>query len=286
MKIKIIANNDNIRLSEELKLHFSKKMYKSIKSKNTLFYVNQKLTNTFEFIKKDDVIEFEYENVIKSELNWPIYESKLDIIYENDNYLIINKPYNLLSIPTTKKPRSVYQEVMYYLKDNNDKSIAILNRLDKDTEGLMLIAKNRLAASKMSNVHEKMERRYLALLEGSVDNDSGKIINYIAKEKDSIKRYITDEKNGKIAISNYKVIERFKDYTLTEFILETGRTHQIRLHAKSINHPIVGDKLYNANTNSDKMYLLSYYIKYYDEFKKEEIEIYLDKEYIKTWIKK
>ena len=286
MKIKIIANNDNIRLSEELKLHFSKKMYKSIKSKNTLFYVNQKLTNTFEFIKKDDVIEFEYKNIIKSELNWPIYESSLDIIYENDNYLIINKPYNLLSIPTTKNPKSVYQEVMYYLKDNNDKSIAILNRLDKDTEGLMLIAKNKLAASKMSNVHEKMERRYLALLEGVIDNDSGKITNYIAKEKDSIKRYITDEKNGKIAVSNYKVIERFKDYTLTEFILETGRTHQIRLHAKSINHPIVGDKLYNENTNSDKMYLLSYYIKYYDEFKKEEIEIYLDKEYIKTWIKK
>jgi len=286
MKIKIIANNDNIRLSEELKLHFSKRMYKSIKSKNTLFYVNQKLTNTFEFIKKDDVIEFEYENKIKSELNWPIYESKLDIIYENDNYLIINKPYNLLSIPTTKNPKSVYQEVLYYLKDNNDKSIAIINRLDKDTEGLMLIAKNKLAASKMSNVHEKMERRYLALLEGFLDNDSGKIINYIAKEKDSIKRYITDDKFGKIAISNYKVIERFNDYTLTEFILETGRTHQIRLHAKSINHPIVGDKLYNENTNSDKMYLLSYYIKFYDEFKKEEIEIYLDKEYIKTWIKK
>ena len=146
----------------------------------------------------------------------------------------MNKRKDLLCIPTKAEPKSLYQEVLYYLNNKGeDLTISIINRLDKETEGLCLIAKNRFAANIMSPIHEKMERRYLCLNEGIIEKDSGVIDNYIAKDIETNKRYITDDSNkGKRAISNYNVIKKFGNYTLTEFKLETGRTHQIRLHSK------------------------------------------------------
>ena len=276
--MKIISGNDNI-LSEELKLHLTRKLYKNLKARKTIIYVNGSPLETYKPIKKGDVITFEYSNT--HEINWELYESKLDIIYENDNYLVVNKRNNLLCIPTKAKPKSLYQEVLYYLDNKGeDLTVSIINRLDKETEGLCLIAKNRIAANMMYPIHEKMERRYLALNKGIIKDDFGLIDNYIAKDNDTNKRYITDDINiGKRAITNYKIIKRFDDKTLTEFKLETGRTHQIRLHSLFLGNPIIGDKLYN-NDLINNLCLTSYYLKYYDSFLNKELEFKINP----TWI--
>lgn len=274
MRLKFICENDNIRLSEELKLHISKKLYKNIKSNNTIIYVNNEPLLTYKIINKGDIIEFDYEN--QKEINWPIYESKLDIVYKSDNYLIVNKPKGLLSIPTKAEPKSLYQEVLYYLKNNNmPLNVSILNRLDKDTQGLCVIALNKMAAYYLQPTHEKMERRYLCLVHGILDKKEGRIVNYIDKALDSHKRFISNDNNGKLAISNYRVIKEYDNKSLLEFILETGRTHQIRLHCSNMGHPIVGDKLYGTLDDSDILYLKSYYVKYHDNFLDEDVLIIL-----------
>ena len=181
----------------------------------------------------------------------------------------------MLSIPTKSDPHSLYQEVIYYLKNKNEGTdISILNRLDKDTHGLVLIAKNPYAASLVSPVHKHIERRYLALCKGIYENDSGRIENYIKKSDELNKRIVSDD--GKIAITNFKVIKRYDDFTLVEFLLETGRTHQIRVHSSYLGHPLLGDKLYGDDNDNFNLQLLSYYLKFINPFSNKVIETKLD----------
>ena len=273
MRLEFICENDEIRITEELKKHLSKRMYRHLKGYNIDIYINGEKKETFEFINKGDVITFDYD--IEKEVEWPLYESKIDVLFECDNYLIVNKPSGLLTIPTKCNPKSLYQEVLFYLKSKNDDSnISILNRLDKDTSGLLMVAKNPYFTNLMSPIHSKMERRYLALCHGIFDEKVGRIENKIRRSDDSNKRIISND--GQIAITNYKVIEEYDNLSLVEFVLETGRTHQIRLHASSINHPICGDDLYGTFDDFDRLCLHSYYMKFTDpltlelkEFKKE-----------------
>lgn len=278
MKIELISKNDNI-LSEELKLNLSKRLYRNLKSKSIIIYVNGEPRERYKEIKKGDIISLEYDTI--HEIEWELYESKLDVIYENDNYLVVNKRSNLLCIPTKAEPKSLYQEILYYLKSKNeDLTISIINRLDKETEGLCLIAKNRYSANKIYPIHEKMTRKYLCINEGIIEDNEGIINNFIIKDINTNKRYVTDDKeNGKIAISHYKIIKRLSNKTLTEFKLETGRTHQIRLHSKYIGHPILGDKLYSNGDGN--LRLCSYYLKYYDYYLNKELEFKINP----TWIK-
>ena len=271
MKIEYICENDNIRLSEELKLHTTKKFYKNIKSMGISIFVNGKETKTFEFINKGDIITFDYQK--EKEIEWPLYESKLDIAYEDINYIVVNKRKGLLSIPTKAEPKSLYQEVLYYLKEKGEAlTISILNRLDKETSGLCVLAKNRIAANLLQPTHKKMKRKYLCLTHGIWDNKSGTIDTYINKDLESNKRYVSDI--GQRAISNYIVKEEYDNISLVEFILDTGRTHQIRLHTSYMGHPILGDKMYGISDNIDLMMLHSYYVSFYHPFLNKEIEIY------------
>ena len=193
----------------------------------------------------------------------------MNILYEDNHYLIVYKEPNLLTIPTKINPKSLYQEILYYLNSTNQElNVSILNRLDKETRGIVMVAKDTISASKMQPTHKKMERRYLALCHGIFDLKCGRIENKIRRSDDSNLRIISDD--GQVAITNYKVIKEYDNYSLVEFILETGRTHQIRLHTSSINHPILGDKLYGIDDNIDDLKLLSYYNKYIDPYTKCE----------------
>jgi len=259
---KFECQNDNIRLSDELKAQVSRKFYKNIKSTNAKILVNDLELPTYKTINKGDIITVFYDKV--KEINWPLYEAKLDIIYEDNNYLVVNKRSGLLSIPTKACPYSLYQEVMYYLKNKNtDDNVSILNRLDKDTCGLVVIAKNRLAAYKLEPTHLHMVRKYYALCEGIFDKKEGKIETYIEKDEENNKRYVSN--SGKLAITNYKIIKEENNKSLVEFVLETGRTHQIRVHSSYLGHPIVGDVLYGNSKISD-LHLCSYYVEFLNPF--------------------
>ena len=269
MKLEFICQNDNIRLSEELKNHVSKKLYKNIKSSNSKIMVNNLPLETYKIINKGDIITVLYHK--EKEIEWPLYESKLDILYEDDNYLVVNKPQGLLSIPIKSEPKSLYQEILYYLSIKNlELTASILNRLDKETKGLVVVAKNRMAAYYLQPTHEKMERRYKCLCHGIFNNVNGVIDNYIEKSIDSNKRFVSDK--GKRAISHYKVLRQDNDKALVQFILDTGRTHQIRIHSSYIGHPILGDNMYGI-PDEHNLCLCSYYVKFYNRYIDKYIEI-------------
>ncbi len=272
MKLEFIVDNDNDKLSEELKLHISRRLYKNIRSHKTPIFVNGEERLTYLPVKKGEVITIVFNK--NREIKWDLYESNLNVYYEDENYLICYKRPNLLSIPTKGDPHSLFQEVVYYLKNKNESTdISILNRLDKETFGLVLVAKNAYAASLVSPVHDHIVRKYLALCNGIYKNDEGRINKNIKKINNTNKRIISDD--GKIAITNYKVITRYNNTTLVEFVLETGRTHQIRLHSTSIGHPLIGDRLYGDSSDDRSLQLLSYYLKFENPFTKKEVEIKL-----------
>ena len=283
MEYKFIATQDDI-LTEELKRHVSKRFYKNIKAHKTVFFRNGIEYFGYKMVNKGDVISFDYER--ENEIEWDLYPSNLDIRYENKDYIVCYKRRGLLSIPKKSDPKSLYQEVLYYLSTKGlPLEVSILNRLDYETEGLCLVAKNRYAASLMSPVHENIKRKYLALLDGILDIKEGRIENYLIKTDDFNKREVTKDKiNGKIAISNYKVIKEFGNKSLVEFELETGRTHQIRCHSKYLGHPIIGDNLYGDGIGN-KMYLLSYYISFYDKINKEQFTYQIPDKEIEEWLK-
>lgn len=266
--IRFYVEKEN-RLADVLKEQFSKRFYRYMKSSQAMIQVNGQERRLYERVEVGDCIEISYPSKTKS-MEWPEAEQAPEIVFENEHYLVVNKRGGILTIPTQGNPMSLYQELVYYL-GNTD--IHILNRLDKETSGLVVVAKDRYAASLLEPTHKHMIRKYLCLVEGQVSGD-GEIRNYIAKEETSNRRYVSE--NGQLAISHFKVLRQFESEALLKFILDTGRTHQIRVHTSSMGHPIIGDKLYGGKENSI-LCLTSYYVEFEDPFTKETICCKIDK---------
>lgn len=176
----------------------------------------------------------------------------IDIVYEDNDFAIINKEQGMVVHPAVKNYDNTLVNALMYKLDNLS-SIngvirpGIVHRLDKDTSGLLVVAKNDFAHVELSKqISDKSCRRiYWALLDGIVKSD-GEIITQIGRDpKNRLKMAVVE--NGKVAHTMYRVLEIFDNYSLVEFELKTGRTHQIRVHSAYMNHPIVGDKLYNNN---------------------------------------
>ena len=178
----------------------------------------------------------------------------LNIIYEDDDFAVINKPQGLVVHPANgNESGTLVNALLYHLKNlstiNGVVRPGIVHRIDKDTSGLLLIAKNDKAHLNLSKQIEtkNCHRHYLALCVGNFKDDYGTITTHIDRSKKDRKQMaVCPDTEGKIAITHYIVKERFGDYTLVEFVLDTGRTHQIRVHSKFIHHPIVGDKTYGV----------------------------------------
>lgn len=157
--------------------------------------------------------------------------------------------------------------LMYYTENlssvNGKIRPGIVHRLDKDTSGLILVAKNNNSHAKLATmfVDKTIHKTYLCIVKGnfSSENLQGRIENLIGRDIKDRKKMAIVEKNGKIAISNYKVIQQVEGYSLVEVAIETGRTHQIRVHMKSINHPILGDTVYGSADKNAKRQMLHAY---------------------------
>lgn len=172
---------------------------------------------------------------------------KLDIIYEDKDIIVVNKKAKMLTIKDHTDKKSLYEEVSNYVKkQNKNNKIFIVHRLDKDTSGLVLFAKNMKMKEILQKNWNQVKRDYVALIEGILPKNKGKLINYL-KETKTYQVYVA--KDGQKAITNYEVIKSNKKYSLIKINIETGRKNQIRVQFAYINHPIVGDKKYNAQTN-------------------------------------
>lgn len=191
-------------------------------------------------LPKEEVLEYQAQNI------------PLDIIYEDDALAIINKPQGMVVHPSAGHPSgTMVNALMYHIKDlssiNGVVRPGIVHRIDKDTSGLLMVAKTDAAHQALAEElkAKKSLRKYLAIVHGNLPNDRGMIEAPIGRsEKDRKKQAVTAK--GKEAVTRFTVLERFGDYSLVELQLETGRTHQIRVHMAYIGHPVAGDPLYGS----------------------------------------
>ncbi len=174
----------------------------------------------------------------------------LDIVFQDEDLLVVNKPQGLVVHPcASTKHGTLVNALMFHVKDlsgiNGQLRPGIVHRLDKDTSGLLVVAKNDFAHRSLAEqIKEKSAKRdYLAILEGNLPENEGTIETFLKRDPKDRKK-ISVQNSGRKAITHYKVLQRFEKCCLVQFSLETGRTHQIRVHAKFLNHPVVGDKLY------------------------------------------
>ncbi len=179
----------------------------------------------------------------------------VDIIYENDDLLVINKKSGMVVHPAPGNySGTLVNALLGKFSLSNDKiRPGIVHRLDKDTSGLMLVAKNDWTHDKLSKMikDKEVKRVYLALVDGIINHDTGTIEAPIGRDpKDREKMMVTDI-NSKEARTNFKVLKRYKNHTLIECILDTGRTHQIRVHMKYIGFPVTNDPLYGKCFNKE-----------------------------------
>lgn len=199
-------------------------------------------------IKIGDIVKINIPKIDNSTIE--AEDIPLDIVYEDDDIAVINKTQGMVVHPAPGNySGTLVNAALHHFKElsNNTDEFrpGIVHRLDKDTSGLIIIAKNNMAHTELSRLLNKREvkKKYMALVHGNVKEDSGVIQTYLGRHtKDRKKMAVTN--TGKEAITRFKVIERFGKYTLVEFIIETGRTHQIRVHAKHMGHPVVGDPVY------------------------------------------
>lgn len=202
-------------------------------------------------------------------------ELELDIVYEDEFILLLNKPAGLCVHPTFSITEGTLANgVVYYWQQKGlQRTFHAVNRLDKDTSGLVLVAQNRYSHQQLSIQQKagKLKRKYYALVHGQVAQDRGTIRAPIARDPDSIiTRHVSEE--GQQAVTHYQVMKRFEEYTWLEIELETGRTHQIRVHFSHLGHPLLGDDLYGGGLELiQRQALHAFYTSFTHPGTKEEI---------------
>jgi len=249
-EIQDIDERLDVYLSKVLKDFSRSRIQKLIKE--GAVKINAKETKSSYSLKDLDEIEILIPEA--SELKLEAENIPLDIKYEDNDMLVINKPSGMLTHPTSvEKTGTLVNALLYYCKSslsgiNGIMRPGILHRLDRDTSGLLMIAKNDFAHNFLAEqIKEKTAiRQYLAFCHGVFKENTGTINKPIGRHLVHRNKMgiVTNEKGGKSAITHYKVLERFEKFTFVELTLQTGRTHQIRVHLSDMHHPIAGDELY------------------------------------------
>ena len=266
MEINVIE--DNIRIDKYLseKLDISRNKIQTYLNEEKILVNNQKVNNHY-LISKGDIIMIKDLKSNQDNHLKPSNES-VDIVYEDDDLLIINKPSGMVVHPAPGNYDNTLVNALIgkYELSKDAFRPGIVHRLDKDTSGLMLVAKNDFIHDKLANmIKDKIvKRNYIALVLGTFPNNSGTIDAPIGRDPKNRQKMTVTSQNSKEAITHFKVLKRYSNATLIECELETGRTHQIRVHMKYIGHPIVNDPLYSKriNNNSFGQLLHSYKISF------------------------
>ena len=249
-----VENADNVRADVYLaeKLNYTRSKVKKLLDENKAT-VNGKTLKPRDILKNDMVITID-EGELKDTGLTPT-DIEIDIVYQDKDLAVINKPQGLtVHAGNGVKDATLVNALLYHLDSlsgiNGVLRPGIVHRIDKDTSGLLVVAKNDFSHVELQKqIAEKTcKRKYVALLEGVVKQDQGVIETFIGRStKNRTMMAVTN--SGRIAVTHFKVLERFENYTYMQFELKTGRTHQIRVHSKHINHPIVGDLVYGYKSN-------------------------------------
>ena len=247
-----IQENQQMRLDKYLAEQFPEQtrsyLQKLIKDGEVL--VNGKNVKTGYQLSKGDEVSVNIPQ--PKELDVEPQKMDLDIVYEDEDVILINKPKGMVVHPAPGHTTdTLVNGLLYHCKDNLSgiNGVArpgIVHRIDRDTTGILIVCKNDMSHNSIAAQlkEHSINRRYRALVHGNLKEDTGTVEGAIGRHPIDRKKMSINEKNGKPAVTHYTVLERFGNYTLIECKLETGRTHQIRVHMSSIGHPLVGDEVY------------------------------------------
>ena len=265
-------------LADYLKEFSRSKIQTQIKQGNVL--VNSNVVKPSYIVKEGDNIEF---NIISKNLEILPENIPLEIVWEDENMCVVNKPSGILSHPTAQETSGTLVNALKYhfgenLSDvNGDFRRGIIHRLDRNTSGLLMIAKNNethdLLVEMMKN--KEFTKKYIAVVKGIIEEDDFIINKPIGRNLKFSQKMCIDE-NGKESLSIVKVLKRFKDATLVEVQIITGRTHQIRVHMASIGHCVYNDSLYGfgkMKVKTEEQVLQAYKLSFNQPFKNNLIEL-------------
>ena len=252
LEYEIPSEYDGANITTVLKQHFkiSTNLIKDLKKYKEGIQVNGEHKRVVDFVAKGDILKITIrdtasENIVPTDI-------PLDIVYEDEDVLVINKLPNMPTHPSMGNyENSLANGVMYYYKSKGEERVfRAVNRLDKDTSGLMAVAKNSYIHARLGEEIQKKElkRKYMCIVCGDVEHD-GTVDAPIRRADGSVINRIVAP-DGQRAVTHYRVIKRYGEYTLLEMKLETGRTHQIRVHMAYIGHPLVGDWLYGTEDHN------------------------------------
>ena len=242
-------------------------------TKKTSYCLKENYKIEFE-LPKDEEIKIEPQNI------------PLNIVYEDENMLVVNKPSGMLTHPTTIERENTLVNALLFKYGENLSNIngefrrGILHRLDRNTSGLLMIAKNNKAHEFLANQIKEhtITKKYRAIAKGIIEQDEFEINSPIGRNPNQPHKMAVRE-DGKPSKTIVKVLERFKDATYIELTLITGRTHQIRVHMKSINHPVFNDSLYGAGqgkVKTEEQVLQSHFLRFTKPFGDEIIELQIE----------
>ena len=256
-QIKASKDLENLRLDKALSLLLEDISRSKIQTHldSGLILVNSKVEKASYKLREGDEITIEDFPNETSDLT--AEDIPLDIVYEDDDIIVINKPKGLVVHPGAGNSEHTLANALKFHSDslssiNGEYRPGIVHRIDKDTAGLLIVAKNDEAHVYLSNqlADHTLGRKYYALVLGVISENEGKIIAPIGRDQKYRQKMAVDLLHGKEAETHFKVLERFKDSTLVECALKTGRTHQIRVHMNYIGHPVIGDPIYGKGNRA------------------------------------
>lgn len=274
VSFKVEADSDNLEQFLKREYDVSSRLIKKMVRERSIFLNGEKVRRNVNVVKGDVISLFMQD---EEDNNLPEPEMELDIIYEDIDLVVLNKkPFTVVHTTQGHPMGTLANGLAYYFLENNiKKKIRFINRLDRDTSGVLLVGKNSFAHQQISKQFKDntVEKTYLTVVDGVVEADKATIDLPIEREsEDSIMRVVRAD--GKRAVTHYQVVERYKNATLLKVRLETGRTHQIRVHLKHIGHPIIGDSLYfKESTDIDRQALHSHTMKIKLPRNKSEVEL-------------
>ena len=248
-KIVLICQDGPIRVDKFIAVNMDKsrsEVQKYFEESEVL--VNGKVAKSSLNINSGDTVEFEVPDAVEAKIEKQNIE--LDVVYEDSDVIVVNKPTGMVVHPANGHYNdTLVNALMYHCTDlssiNGEIRPGIVHRIDKDTSGLLVACKNDFAHNSIAEQlkAKTSTRKYIAIVYGNFDHNFGKIEAPIARDpQNRLKMAVV--KGGKESVTTFKVLERFGEYTLLELKLETGRTHQIRVHMAYIGHPVLGDPLY------------------------------------------
>ncbi len=244
------------KLISDLTSFSRERIAKNIEAGNILLNDVVITKKSFRNFKRKDIIEIEIEPL--EELSLEPQDVNISVVFENDDFIIVNKPAGLVVHPAPGHPSGTLMNgVIFHLKHlaHNSDNIrpGLVHRIDKDTSGLLVIAKNSKTFEELATkfaVHD-IKRTYYALVWGHLKEKSGTVETFHGRDRTNRLRFSPDASNGRKAVTHFAVEAEFSHSSLVKLNLETGRTHQIRMHMKHIGHPIINDELYGGIRKTD-----------------------------------